>query len=169
MSEPSAITLTATEARLVLYAVLDLIARRTLGNRPLPPGFGPLRDRLLNSADGTKTCAPQSQSALSATEELIDTAEAAAILGCSDRWVRRIHVELGGRDIGRRHVFPRQTVVQYAQRKAAQQPWTQSSTSVSESSSTSANCPTRSSSNSSSARERQAENLNHQKPITPHS
>jgi helix-turn-helix protein len=53
-------------------------------------------------------------------EELVDTAEAAAILNCSPQWVGRIRGRLGVREIGSQRVFTRQTVVEYAERKAGQ-------------------------------------------------
>ncbi|MDF3342100.1 helix-turn-helix domain-containing protein [Mycolicibacterium septicum] len=62
----------------------------------------------------------QSNSPPSAAEELIDTTAAAAILHCSTQWVRRISDQLDGRNIGCRWLFPRQTVVEYAERKAGQ-------------------------------------------------
>ncbi|RAU98772.1 hypothetical protein DQP58_04785 [Mycobacterium colombiense] len=116
--EPIVIGLTATEAQSAHYALRDFIARRGLEKRPLPRRFYTLQARLVSFVRETKTCAPQTHSASSAEEELIDTAEAAAIIDRSPQWVRRIRAELGGRDIGGRYVFPRKTVVQYAERKA---------------------------------------------------
>lgn len=112
---------TPDETELLLYAVNDLIVRRTLGNRPLPHGFGALRDRLTSCVDATKSCAAQPQSPFS-VGELIDTAEAAAILNCSTSWVRspRFRDQLAARDIGGRWLFPRQTVIELAERRAGQ-------------------------------------------------
>jgi hypothetical protein len=120
-TEPIAIGLTATEAESVHYALRDFIARRGLEKKPLPRRFYTLQARLVSFIRETKTCAPQTQSASSAEEELIDTAEAAAILDCTPQWVGRIRDRLGVREIGSQRVFPRQTVVQYAQRKAGHQ------------------------------------------------
>lgn len=119
----SADTFTAAEIRLLHYAVRDLVARAELGIRPpLPDGFVTLKLRLASSVRGTKACAPQSQSSPSAVEELIDSTEAAAILHCSDRWVRdpRFRDRIGGRDVGGRWLYPRNKVVTYAERKAGQ-------------------------------------------------
>lgn len=115
------VILTIAEARWALNGVRDLIARHAHIKKPIPDELHAAHKQLATSAHGTKTCAQQQRSATSAADELIDTTTAAAILGCSDRWVRHIHTELGGRDIGGRYVFPRQTVVAYAARKAGQQ------------------------------------------------
>ncbi|BBZ25421.1 helix-turn-helix domain-containing protein [Mycolicibacter hiberniae] len=112
---------TPDENKLLLYAVGDLVARAGLGIRPpLPNGFETLHVKLISSVRGTKTCVPQPQWPPSTEEELIDTAEAASILSCSTRWVRRIRDQLDGRDIGGRWLFPRRTVVMYVERKASQ-------------------------------------------------
>lgn len=111
--------LTTAETALLLYAVNDLVVRRTLGNRPVPRGFFALRDRLNGCVHATKSCAAQPESS-PLIDELIDTTEAAAILNCSMSWVRnpRIRDKLDGRDIGGRWLFPRRTVVEHAERKA---------------------------------------------------
>jgi hypothetical protein len=118
-TEAGTFTFTAGEVWLLHYAVRDLIVRCKLGNRSLPDGFDRLHVKLVSSVDGTKSCAPQPQCPPS-TEELIDSTEAAAILERSDRWVRdpRFRENIGGRDIGGRWLYPRQTVVEYAERKA---------------------------------------------------
>ena len=116
--EPIAFGLTAAEVDSMHYALRDFIARRALEKRPLPRRFHVLQARLVSFVYETKTCAQQTHSASSAEEDLIDTAEAAAILDCTPQWVRRIRDKLGVRDIGSQRVFPRQTVIQYAQRKA---------------------------------------------------
>jgi hypothetical protein len=121
--ETVVVVLTVPEARWALNGVRDLIARHAHIKKPIPDELHAVHKQLASSAHGTKTCAQQEESAPSAAEELIDTTEAAAILHCSDSWVRRPHVrkELGGRKVAGRYVFPRQIVVQYAARKAGQQ------------------------------------------------
>jgi hypothetical protein len=119
-TKPGVITFSAAEALLLHYAVRDLIVRRTLGPRPLPGGIDAVHVKLVSFVDETKTCAMQSHSPPSTAEELIDTTEAAAILHCSPQWVRRIRDELGGRNVGGRWLFPRRSVVEYAERKAGQ-------------------------------------------------
>lgn len=120
-AERGGVTLTATEVRLVLFAVGDVISRFWFARKPLPRGFYALHARLAGFVNETKSCALQSYSPPSVEEELIDTNEAAAILGCSPQWVGQIRDKLGVRQIGSQRVFPRQTVVEYAQRKAGQQ------------------------------------------------
>lgn len=120
-AQSGAITFSAAEAVLLHHAVRDFWVRHKLGNRPhLPAGFDAVLAQLASFVCETKTCASQPNSPPSAAEELIDTTEAAVILERSPQWVRRIRLELGGRDIGGRYVFPRQSVVQYAKRKAGQ-------------------------------------------------
>lgn len=119
-TEPGAVTFTASEAKLLHHAVRDYVVRGAIGNRSLPDGYQPLHVRLASFVRETKSGAAQPHSASSAAEELIDTNEAATILDCSPQWVRRIRVELGGRNVGGRWLFPRQTVVEYVERKAGQ-------------------------------------------------
>lgn len=124
-TEPIVIGLTATEVALLLCGTRDLMARCVFGGKPLPRlprGFETVHARLVSAVRGTKNCAPQPQSPLSAAEDLIDSAEAATILHRSARWVRdsRFRDRIGGRYVGGRLVFPRQTVVNYAERKAGQ-------------------------------------------------
>jgi hypothetical protein len=113
---------TPAEVGLLYQAVRDYIVRGSIGNRSLPAAYGPLHVRLASSVRGTKTCAPQPQSSPLPVGELIDTTEAAAILNCSERWVRdpRFREKLSGREIGGRWLFPRKIVVEYAARKAGQ-------------------------------------------------
>ena len=119
-AEPGAFIFTAKEVLLVLYAVVDLISRRRLDKKPLPRGFYALHARLISCVDASKYCASQSHSPSSEVEELIDTTDAASILHCSMSWVRnsRFREKIGGRNIGGRWLFPRQTVIDYAERKA---------------------------------------------------
>lgn len=108
------------ENELLLYAVNDLITRRRLSNRSLPLGFYALLDKLTSFVDETKSCAMQAHSPSSELEDLVDTTEAAAILGCTPQYVGRIRDRLGVREIGSQRVFPRPTVNEYAARKAGQ-------------------------------------------------
>jgi len=107
------------EIKLALYAVRDLIARRILGNNPIPPGTHRLCHNLeAASVRGSKDGAAQADWE---PEELIDTAEAAAILNCSARWIRQIRNDLNGQSISGRWAFRRQTVVEYAHMKGGTQ------------------------------------------------
>ncbi|WP_110916855.1 helix-turn-helix domain-containing protein [Mycolicibacterium peregrinum] len=68
-------------------------------------------ERIASSSDsGTKHEVRQEES----TTELISTTEAAQILGCSTRYVRKIATSLDGHRIGRTWTFPRQEVEDYA-------------------------------------------------------
>jgi hypothetical protein len=118
---PGAFAFTAAEIRALHHGFRDFMVRQTFGSKPaLSSEFHVVHAKLVSFVRETKTCAPQPQSTPSAAEELIDTTEAAAILNCSPQWVGRIRDKLGVRDIGSQRVFPRQTVVQYAARKAGQ-------------------------------------------------
>ena len=97
-----------------LYALRDLISRRRLGGQPIPRELVDLYRDLDNSADGSQT--PTAARELP-TEDLIDTSQAAGILGCTTRRVTQIHADLDGVKIARTWVFRRQTVVEYAQAK----------------------------------------------------
>jgi hypothetical protein len=50
-------------------------------------------------------------------QELCDTAEAARIIGRTERQVRRLVNDLDGRKYGRAWVFPRRTVIEYAKER----------------------------------------------------
>ena len=72
-----------------------------------------LEDRASGSANGTKHEVPQQEL------EPIGTAEAARILGCSPRYIRRIHADLDGRLIANRWFFDRKLVVEYGEHRMA--------------------------------------------------
>ncbi|MGN7782782.1 helix-turn-helix domain-containing protein [Mycolicibacterium sp. 22603] len=121
MSDPRLDAFTAAELRALHYGFRDFIARRNLERKSaLPREFHTAHTKLAGFVDETKTCAAQPKSRPSTTEDLIDTTEAARILGCSAQWVRRIRKELGGRKVADRSVFPRHSVTAYARRKAGQ-------------------------------------------------
>lgn len=118
--EPVDYTLSAAEARLMLFMTREFISLRWFANKPISRSSYAVRSRLASFVDETKTCASQPHSASSEPEELIDTNAAAEILGCTPQWVGKIRDRLGVRQIGSQRVFSRQTVVDYAERKAAQ-------------------------------------------------
>lgn len=101
---------------LALYAVNDLVTNRLRNNNPLPPGMRRLHHDLeRTSLHGTETVDAQRQLD---PEDFIDTAEAAAILECSTRWVRTIRSDLDGHLIAGRWAFRRQHVIDYRDQKA---------------------------------------------------
>ncbi|MBY3989137.1 hypothetical protein HQO84_16710 [Rhodococcus fascians] len=100
---------------LALYAVNTLVTQRLRSNNPLPPGMRRLHHDLeVASPHGTETVEQQQQWN---PEDIIDTAEAAAILGCSTRWVRAIRSDLDGHMISGRWAFQRDHVIDYHREK----------------------------------------------------
>lgn len=82
-------------------------------------------DSLTNTSPehfGGSLCGSSSEAAQSDSshDDLIDAAQAAAILGCSARWVRRIHTDLDGQQICGRWTFSKRAVVDYAAAKGNQ-------------------------------------------------
>jgi hypothetical protein len=109
------VRLTCDEVEAALYALHDLVYRRTLAGRSIPKEVKGLYYRLCaGSEDGTENISgpPELE-----TEELIGTAEAANILACSREWVRRIASDLDGQVVEGRWVFPRRSVVEYVAAK----------------------------------------------------
>lgn len=100
---------------LALYAVNDLVTQRLRNNNPLPPGMRRLHHDLeTTSLRGTETVEQQQQWT---SQDFIDTAEAAAILGCTTRWVRKIRSDLDGHMFSGRWAFKRQHVIDYHHEK----------------------------------------------------
>jgi hypothetical protein len=105
------VNLTEDQIQMTIYAVRDLITRRTLGGQRIPNGFHAFLDQLATSADGSGTSTDEPRLT---PDELIDTTEAATILKCSTRWIRQIHNDLDGRNVSGRWLFNRHIVVEYA-------------------------------------------------------
>ena len=94
-------------ARVALYCVSDMLRRRQIGGVPVPQW---LRDaHLALSVWGQETQAPQVDS----VQDLIDSREAAQMLGCHPRTVRRYAADLDGQMIAGRWCFDRATVAEY--------------------------------------------------------
>lgn len=110
--------LNETQVAAAVYAARDLVARRRLAGRPVPDQVAALLQHLLSTSEhGTQTSAPTAELD---PEDLVDTGEAAEILGCTTRWVRQIRTDLDGQKVGAQWVFRRSIVVEYAaERKAA--------------------------------------------------
>jgi hypothetical protein len=108
---------TLEQTALLSWAVRDVISRRRLDGRAswsTMRALEGLHRQLATSADGSEsnTAAEESE-----TEDLVDTTAAAEILECSTRWVREIRADLDGKQVGRRWIFPRRSVVEYAAAK----------------------------------------------------
>jgi hypothetical protein len=105
--------LSSLQLEAALYAVRDLISRRVLGGQPVREEIKNLYEQLIAaSAHGTRSETAEGESI--EEDDLIDTRQAAAIIGCSARWARRIHADLDGQKCGGRWVFRRQAVAEYA-------------------------------------------------------
>lgn len=104
--------LTDGQVEAALYAVTDLVARRRLEGSPVPAEVVSLH-RTLTAASvcGTENDSPASELD---DDPIVDSTEAAELLGCSTRWVRCIRADLDGRKVGGRWVFQRQDIVNYA-------------------------------------------------------
>ncbi|WP_449560316.1 helix-turn-helix domain-containing protein [Mycolicibacterium mageritense] len=90
----------------------EVIRRRLLTGAPVPGWMRNLHHQLNASVDGPKTAVAQPQS-----NTAIDTEEAASILGCSTRHVRRLAADLDGQRVAGRWIFHRHNVIEYAEGK----------------------------------------------------
>jgi hypothetical protein len=111
------VNLTDDQVQMTIYAVRDLITRRTLGGQPIPNGLHAFLNQLVSFPRGNEICGAEPQ--LSA-DEPIDTTGAAVILNCTTRRVRQIASDLDGcRNVNGRWVFERQNVIDYAEGRQA--------------------------------------------------
>lgn len=105
---------TKEQAQLIRYVTAEFVRRRQLTGQPIPDRVrGLLREV---SAHGTAERAGEQHSE---PDDLIDTAEAAKLLRCTTRNVRRIAADLDGEQIAGRWIFHRQNVIDYATQKEA--------------------------------------------------
>ena len=98
----------------VLYALGHFVHERDRAGRGVPAEVRAAH-RWLNamSAIGPESGCDAEQSE---ADDLIGTAQAAVLLGCTERHVRRIQADLDGvRPAGRHLVFSRRQVIQYAE------------------------------------------------------
>jgi hypothetical protein len=117
------------ELQLNYYCAAEVIRTRVLGGRPIPRWLHDHYRRLdarIVSRPGREIGIDDENARelfqrveCAQNQDLISAAEAALIIGCSKRQATRIAVELGGRIIGGRWMFDRETVLQHAKRKAA--------------------------------------------------
>ncbi|MGN2640951.1 helix-turn-helix domain-containing protein [Nocardia takedensis] len=96
------------------YCVADVIQRRRRTGEPIPDWMPRLHARLDAEIETAGSDLGTDRAATSAGSELVGTAEAARILGCSARWVRRLVADLDGQRAGHEWVFDRATVTDYA-------------------------------------------------------
>lgn len=102
------------QTAILRYVVAEFIRRRQLCGQPIPE-----RVRRLLAAVSAHGTPEREREAHSETDDLIDTTEAAQILGCSTRNIRRIAADLDGEQIADRWIFHKNTVTEYAQAKGA--------------------------------------------------
>ncbi|WP_197382649.1 helix-turn-helix domain-containing protein [Mycolicibacterium mengxianglii] len=112
-----------SQARLVRDLITEVMLRRQQLGAPIPQR---VRD-LLNyvSAHGHETVPPPTQLTEEA-DDLIDTEQAAEILGCSTRHARRLAADLDGTLFAGRWMFNRQAVTDYSRNRTCPTPTTYS-------------------------------------------
>lgn len=100
-----------------LYCARLAVSHYRLAGAMIPDGLVEHLESLTGgSRSGTNCVVVQQQSSY----DVIGADQAAAILGCSSRYVRRIHTDLDGHQIAGRWAFNRHTVLDYAAAKGAQ-------------------------------------------------
>lgn len=109
-----AVTFTQRDLELLCYATRDLMTRRKLGGCPIPPGMAVLDQRLQGAMSARGRELGRAPAQLKHEDILIGATEAATILGCTARHVRRIAADLEGQCVEGVWVFRRQNVVDYA-------------------------------------------------------
>ena len=100
---------TPEQAALLRYVLAEFTRRRQLCGQPIPRQVRRLIGEVSVSGTSPREVEPDS--------ELIDTTEAARLLHCTPRNVRRIASDLDGHQIAGRWVFHRADVIEYAQHK----------------------------------------------------
>lgn len=97
----------------ILYGLGHFIRDRDRIGRGVPPEVRYAHQWLTTMSDDGQE--PACSAEESDMDDLIGAAEAAHIIGCSDRTVRRIQADLdGARPDGRHLVFRRRQVIEYA-------------------------------------------------------
>jgi len=113
------VKLSPHQVRVARFAIAELVDWRCRYGVAQNPQIVQLLQFLKvgGSAAGSENVTGSGQSDVGYMDVLIGSAEAASLLGCSDRWVREISADLDGRRYGRLHVFPRRAVEEYARAK----------------------------------------------------
>lgn len=106
------------DLRLVRFCVAEMVLRRQRTGEPIPTKIHRLLATLSGAARGSES-EPVAPPSNQDDDELIDTDQAAAILGCSTRWIRTIAADLDGTKVAGRWVFSRHHVTDYATGRAA--------------------------------------------------
>ena len=109
--------LTAADLDVLYYTFARFVGGRTAAGKPVPQSVRLLLQRIeiMMSATGHETGCGAEQS----EQELIGTAQAAHILGCDPRHVRRLTNDLDGCRINGRWTFTKSVVQQYEESRAA--------------------------------------------------
>lgn len=109
--------LTGIEPAAALYAVAGFVRQRQLQGRTVPPEVVRLFERLDTavrvSRKRNETGYPAEDSTTSMQDELIGSAQAARMLGCTQRMVQLLAGQLGGQKISGRWCFRESSVVEY--------------------------------------------------------
>ncbi|CPS10208.1 helix-turn-helix domain-containing protein [Mycobacteroides abscessus] len=107
----------------LLFCANEVLGRRRLAGVPIPHRLISLAGRLdlhaAMSADGHENNYHQTGSD---REDLIDSTQAARILGVTPRHLRRLHADLDGRKIAGRWMFKTSTVDEYRTAKEGSDP-----------------------------------------------
>ncbi|MEV4127485.1 hypothetical protein [Nocardia sp. NPDC049707] len=98
------------ETRAAYYAVAELMRRRRRTGEPIPDAIRVLFQRLDHEIRIGTDDEPDPR----IHGDEIGTDTAAAILGCTTRWIRKIAADLDGVRVGRTWVFSRAVVETYA-------------------------------------------------------
>lgn len=73
--------------------------------------------RLENFAPSSDYGTERQEAQRESVYDVIDADQAARLLGCSTRYVRKIHTDLDGRQVAGRWIFNHQTVIDYSMAK----------------------------------------------------
>jgi len=103
-----AIELNDDQARAALYCVAEVLRHKVISGKPVGQWLRDVHEAL--SARGQQTLGEDLDS-----RDLIDTREAAHMLDCHPRTIRRIAAELDGEIVAGRWCFTRSVVAEYAQ------------------------------------------------------
>ncbi|MDP7731505.1 hypothetical protein [Mycobacterium sp. TY813] len=110
------INVSDSQARLIRDLVAEAVLNRQRHGHPIPDR---VRDILRYVSVGGRPIEPVAPPLRQDQDDPINSDQAAEILDCSTRHIRRIATDLDGQNIGRRWVFSRRTVTDYAKARTA--------------------------------------------------